>query len=412
MPLRLPIPASLAFEAVAQGARFRDRIAVVVQAQPGEIFEALHEVTLREMTFARLLGELRYLPSRLAGRLPATDSTRAFMKTVIEGGTLVLRNDAPRELITGSAAQLHRVHQSPQRFATREAFEAFDDPGHEKLFMSVRVAPTGRPGEHWLVLEHATRALSPLVERKFARYWRVIKPIGAFVTWQLLRAVRRRAERDATVRLGSRRLWRSVRATTDERARALPGDERIPQAIDTLTHGVTIRRAPRDVWPWLVQMGAGSRGGWYSYDWLDNGRQPSARRVVPALQHPAVGAIFPAMPGMTEGFTLLTIEPERTLTLGWLAPDGTLEVTWTFVLDEIAPGVTRLLVRVRGGPGYRFHGLPLPLTRLVVRLVHFVMQRKQLLGIASRAERYVARPIETVIPPHGKQDAAPERRAS
>jgi len=412
MPLRLPIPASLAFEAVAQGARFRDRIAVVVQAQPGEIFEALHEVTLREMTFARLLGELRYLPSRLAGRMPAADSTRAFMKTVIEGGTLVLRNDAPRELITGSAAQLHRVHQSPQRFATREAFEAFDDPGHEKLFMSVRVAPTGRPGEHWLVLEHATRALSPLAERKFARYWRVIKPIGAFVTWQLLRAVRRRAERAATVPRGSRRLWRSVRATTDERARALPGDERIPQAIDMLTHGVTIRRAPRDVWPWLVQMGAGSRGGWYSYDWLDNGRQPSARRVVPALQHPAVGAIFPAMPGMTEGFTLTAIEPERTLTLAWLAPDGTLEVTWTFVLDEITPGVTRLLVRVRGGPGYRFHGLPLLLTRLVVRLVHFVMQRKQLLGVASRAEQYVARPIETVIPPHRKQDAAPERRAS
>lgn len=40
----------------------------------------------------------------------------------------------------------------------------------------------------------------------------------------------------------------------------------------------------------------------------------------------------------------------------------------------------------------------------VVRLVHFIMQRKQLLGIVSRAERYIARPIETVIPPHGKQD--------
>jgi len=182
-----------------------------------------------------------------------------------------------------------------------------------------------------------------------------------------------------------RRWWLSVRATTDERVRALPGDERIPQAIDTLTHGVTIRRPPRDVWPWLVQMGAGSRGGWYSYDWLDNGRRPSASRIVPALQHPAVGDIFPAMPGMTEGFTLLAIEPERTLMLGWLAPDGTPEVTWTFVLDEVTPGVTRLLVRARGGPGYRFHGLPLMLTRVVVRVVHFIMQRKQLLGIASRA---------------------------
>jgi hypothetical protein len=178
----------------------------------------------------------------------------------------------------------------------------------------------------------------------------------------------------------------SVRATPDERARALPGDDQIPDAIDTLTHGATIQRPARDVWPWLVQMGAGSRGGWYSYDWLDNGRQPSARHIMPELQDPAVGAIFPALPGMTEGFSLLAIEPERTLTLGWLTPTGTLDVTWTFVLDEVAPGVTRLLVRVRGGAGYRFHGLPVPLTKLVVRVVHFIMQRKQLLGIKRRAE--------------------------
>jgi hypothetical protein len=194
MMCRLPVPPSPAFEAIARGGPFRDYIAVVVKAPPEAIFQALRDVTLRDMKFAWLLGELRYLPSRLAGHMSATDSRRSFMKTLIEGGTLVLRDDAPREVITGSAAQLHGVHQAPQRFASREAFEAYDDPGYEKLFMSVRVAPTGRPGEHWLVLEHATRALSPLAERKFARYWRVIKPMGAFVTWQLLRAIRRRAE--------------------------------------------------------------------------------------------------------------------------------------------------------------------------------------------------------------------------
>lgn len=182
------------------------------------------------------------------------------------------------------------------------------------------------------------------------------------------------------------RAWRSVRATREEKARALPGDERILQAIDTLTHAVTIRRPPGDVWPWLVQMGAGSRAGWYSYDWLDNGRQPSATRVSPELQHPAIGSIFPALPGMTDGFTLLAIESERLLMLGFLARDGTLDVSWTFVLNQVSPGVTRLLVRARGGPGYRFHGLPLLLTRVVARMVHFIMQREQLLGIAKRAE--------------------------
>jgi hypothetical protein len=31
-------------------------------------------------------------------------------------------------------------------------------------------------------------------------------------------------------------------------------------------------------------------------------------------------------------------------------------------------------------------GLPLLLTRIVIRVVHFIMQRKQLLGIKRRAE--------------------------
>ena len=395
MTHRAAVPVSPVFDRIARGAQFRDRIAIVVQSSPAAIFQALHEVALRDMKLAWALGELRYLPSRLFGPMPAVDSTRPFMSVLVEAGTLILHDDSPQELITGSAAQLHRVNQAPRRLATREAFDAFDDPRYDKLFMSVRVAPTGRAGEHWLVLEHATRALSPLAERRFARYWRVIKPMGAFVTWLLLRAVRRRAERNAVGPLGSRRLWWSVRATTDERVRALPGDERIPQALDTLTHGVTIRRPARDVWPWLVQMGAGSRGGWYSYDWLDNGRKPSASRIVPELQHPAIGTIFPALPGVAEGFTLLAMEHERMLMLGWPAPDGTPEVTWTFVLDEVAPGVSRLLVRARGGPGYRFQGLPLLLTRLVSRVAHFIMQRKQLLGIMRRAE---STPAETLVP--------------
>lgn len=211
-------------------------------------------------------------------------------------------------------------------------------------------------------------------------------------------------EREAIVPPPSRRLWQSVRATIDERSRTWPGDERIPQPIDTLTHAVTIHRAPRDVWPWLVQMGAGSRGGWYSYDWLDNGRQPSAARIVPELQQPAIGTIFPALPGATEGFTLLALEHGRMLTLGWMAADGRPEVTWTFVLEETAPGVTRLVVRVRGGAAYRFHGLPRPLTRLAVRAVHFIMQRKQLLGIRYRAESTRADRLEQAGPPAANAD--------
>ena len=142
---------------------------------------------------------------------------------------------------------------------------------------------------------------------------------------------------------------------------------------------------PEEVWPWLAQMGA-TRGGWYSYDAIDNGGCPSATRVRPELQHLGVGMVFPAVPGVTEGFTLLSFEVDRHLLLGWRAPSGELLVTWAFVLREMEGGATRLIVRARGAKAYPFYGMPRWLGRRIIPFGHFVMQRRQLLGIASRAE--------------------------
>ena len=178
----------------------------------------------------------------------------------------------------------------------------------------------------------------------------------------------------------------SVRANADERTRALPGDALIPACRGSFTHAITIHRRPDAVWPWLVQMGAGSRAGWYSYDWLDNGRRPSAARIEPTLQQVSVGTVFPALPGVTDCFTLLAFEPERYLILGWLSADHGVLMTWAFALEEAAHESTRLIVRARAGAEYRFQGLPLWLTAPIVRVVHAVMERKQLLGIARRAE--------------------------
>jgi len=188
-----------------------------------------------------------------------------------------------------------------------------------------------------------------------------------------------------------RRFARPVKATANETTRCLPGDDLIPRPIASLTNAITIHAAPREVWPWLAQMGAG-RGGWYSYDRLDNGGRPSVTQIVAEFQHLVPGMIFPALPGATGGFTVASFDRERFLVLGWNAPDASWVVTWAFVLHELRNGSTRLLVRVRGGAAYRFRGLPRTVSRLMVPMVHFVMERRQLLGIANRVEANSARP--------------------
>lgn len=178
---------------------------------------------------------------------------------------------------------------------------------------------------------------------------------------------------------------RQVRATPQEVARALPGDGLIPQPIGIVNHAITIRRSPHEVWPWLVQMGAG-RGGWYAYDFIDNGGQHSAEHILLEFQNIEIGSVFPAVPGAKDVFTVAQYEPERSLVLSWRSARGEYFTSWAFVLEEVRPQVTRLIVRGRVGPNYHPYGLPRWVALLLARPAHFIMERKQLLGIARRVE--------------------------
>jgi len=56
------------------------------------------------------------------------------------------------------------------------------------------------------------------------------------------------------------------------------------------------------------------------------------------------------------------------------------------VLEAENEGTTRLVVRARAARGYPFYGLPPSIGMPLIRFGHFIMQRKQLLSIAYRAE--------------------------
>ncbi len=72
----------------------------------------------------------------------------------------------------------------------------------------------------------------------------------------------------------------SIQATAREHLLAMPGDEMIRHAAGSLTHAITVHCSRRELWPWLIQMGA-DRAGWYSYDVLDNGGRRSAEQILP-----------------------------------------------------------------------------------------------------------------------------------
>jgi hypothetical protein len=127
------------------------------------------------------------------------------------------------------------------------------------------------------------------------------------------------------------------------------------------TRAVTINARPKDVWPWLVQMGQG-RGGLYSYTWLENILKTNLRnaeRILPEYQDLKVGDTVRLTPKERYNLALevAVIEPARALVLRTPAqengdrlkrveagyPDG----TWAFVLEPLDEQATRLIVRWR-----------------------------------------------------------------
>jgi hypothetical protein len=98
------------------------------------------------------------------------------------------------------------------------------------------------------------------------------------------------------------------RASAEEVRESLPGDQLIPSPRKTITHAVTIAVPPEGVSPWLVQLGSG-RAGWYSYDRVDNGGMPNAKRIIPKLQLVAVSDLIPALLGTKDAFFVREVQP-------------------------------------------------------------------------------------------------------
>jgi hypothetical protein len=184
----------------------------------------------------------------------------------------------------------------------------------------------------------------------------------------------------------ARRQYLRWGATDEEIALALPGDELVPRANITATRAVAIDATADRVWPWIAQLGQG-RGGFYSYDFLENlvgCDMHSADRIVPEWQSNEVGSEVRLHPEVS--LAVAAVEPGRALVLQGGVPMGSLpppyDFTWAFVLRAGPDGTTRLVVRERYGYSRWWSGLLVE----PVQVVSFVMSQRMLRGIRDRAE--------------------------
>jgi hypothetical protein len=167
-------------------------------------------------------------------------------------------------------------------------------------------------------------------------------------------------------------------STPDERTLKMPGDDYLEDhrgARVVMTRAISISAPPERVWPWISQLGRGA--GWYSIDWLDNGRKVSAWHIVSWIPEPQLG-------DATAIGYLRHVNTGQSLAW-WL--DGTksfgaqARMVTCFSIGAEGQG-TRLISRISAdATGPIAH-----ITLMAFRVIDSIMASRQLIGLRDRIE--------------------------
>jgi hypothetical protein len=349
-----------------------------VRTSPAETYRAACDLDMAKIPWIRTLFRVR----TLLGRADEDFSRLTLRDAYKNGGFHRLKEVADQELIVGAIGKIWRPALEFEQFEP-EQFNSFHKSGFGKVAWSLRCEPRLYGSGTLGTFEIRVGATDAFSCAKMRSYYSMIGPFS--------RSIRRWTLSRLTQQLGD--------CYSDEATRLLPGDEIIENPAGSLTHAITIEATPENIWSWLVQMGC-LRGGWYSYDWLDNGGIPSASHILPNFQDLKERDALPATPQANSVFLVMKMEPFHALVFGGcydldsnetVAPDANSlpqnywRVTWTFILEPQTREVTRLIVRARvdfRGPSKK----SLYLRAKIMPYVHYLMQRKQLQNLKRRAE--------------------------
>jgi hypothetical protein len=321
--------------------------------------------------------------------LPATPGS--------DDGFEVLRIEPPRVLVLGGlyngdgGGHLPFAGKRPRRFWHVTWAFVLDPLDARSTRLIVRARVAFRPGRmlwriravHHFMETEQLRQLAARAEGRLARDdWRdVMAGVegAALMAFALL-----------TPFLRHRRSHWGVDAEIAERR--YPGDGLVAAPRWSWTHGVEIDAPAAEAWRWVAQLGA-DRGGFYSYQWLENVAGCEVRNAETIHPEWEVRAGDQLVLHPDVALPIVASEPGR-----WFVAHATTEAaprsagrpwmtaSWLLHVEPLGEDRCRLLSRYRADSSDDLVSR-LSFGPTLVEPVGFAMDRRMLLGVKERAER-------------------------
>jgi hypothetical protein len=414
-----------------------ERHHVDVAAPAKRVWRHARHLDLARIPWVRMLFALRTLPDRIAGRdAPLHVRIDDLVSSRAAPGFQILSDDPPYEVTVGAIGKVWRPTIPFVHVDGAEPFANFAQRGFVKVAWAIRVVP--RPPKSMPVggcrveVEVRVRATDPASWRLFERYFRMIGPASRLIRRSALTQLAREVEsaeqregRELTQLAGHldgglplatpgdlaegltgaaiitlalmtpflRRAREHWGLNARDARRVYPGDDLVHAPRWLWTHAVEIDAPASAVWPWVAQVGA-DRGGFYSYQWLENlaGCEIQNAETIHADWELVEGDALVLHP-RTPPLRVVSVAPGRHV-LAYGAPDDAARasgapwatVSWLFLIEPLGACRCRFISRFRSDCSSDL-ATRLAFGPLFVEPVGFAMDRRMLLGVKALSEQ-------------------------
>lgn len=181
---------------------FKEIHSIVLKSSASEAFRSIKQVAPSEISpIFHWLFLIRSLPSRFTGKPGfGFSGDKALLDQMTEGHFVMLAEESGREVVIGIVmpSTVGRSWKYPEA-STRgprnaREFARFDQPGFVRVVMNLYVEDTADGDIVKLTSETRMKAIDADARRRFARYWRLIRPGSGLIRRSWLKAMKRRAE--------------------------------------------------------------------------------------------------------------------------------------------------------------------------------------------------------------------------
>ena len=172
--------------------QFREHHQTLVASTPEILFQSVQDMDFKQSPLIRPLFQIREIPGRIINRRSREPGLGHTLKDMIRMGFIPLADEPPRETCLGVVGRFWRpipdLVQMPG-----DQFKHFDDPSYAKAVMNFLVTSLD---DSTCRLTTETRVCCPdkAAQRKFRRYWTMIRPFSGLIRKEMLKIAKQSAE--------------------------------------------------------------------------------------------------------------------------------------------------------------------------------------------------------------------------